>query len=192
MRLVGLHAPITGDQIAELLGTSRATIRSDLSLLVMLNLLRAKPKVGYFPGEGGETAPREQRWGQTNVQQVQGIPVVITGGLSVHEAVVTLILENVETLSVIDDHKRFLGIVTAKDLLKLTLGNPQAGTMPVGMAMSRLPAAVALTPEDRVETAVGVMLTHGLDGVPVLSPEREVIGWVSKTTVLRRIMEHEG
>ncbi|MCQ6559802.1 CBS domain-containing protein [Paenibacillus mendelii] len=189
VKLVKTHAPITGDQIAEMLGLSRATIRSDLSLLVMLHLLSAKPKVGYFPGELHKAEASTPNWMGISVNQVQGMPVIVTGSLSVHEAVVTLFLENAETLTVIDDQKRFLGIVTAKDMLKLTLGNSQAGSMPVGMVMSRLPDMAAVGPEDLVETVVRIMLAHGLDGVPVLSPEREVVGWVGKTTILRRLME---
>lgn len=48
--LVKKHAPITGERIAELLGISRPTIRSDLAVLVMLRYIDAKPKVGYFLG----------------------------------------------------------------------------------------------------------------------------------------------
>jgi len=189
VQLVKAHAPITGDQIAEMLGVSRATIRSDLSLLVMLNIVSAKPKVGYFPSELNKTEAPAPDWTGITIKQVMGIPVNVTGALSVHEAVVTLFLENAETLTVIDDQKQFLGIVTAKDMLKLTLGNSQAGAMPVGMVMSRLPAMAAVGPDDQVDTAVRIMLSHGLDGVPVLSPEREVVGWIGKTTILRRMLE---
>ena len=53
LKLVKTHAPITGDQLAEMMGIGKPTLRADLSLLVMLGLLEAKPKVGYFPGRGG-------------------------------------------------------------------------------------------------------------------------------------------
>jgi DNA-binding transcriptional ArsR family regulator len=43
-------APVTGEKIAEELGLTRPTLRSDLALLVMLGLVDAKPKVGYLPG----------------------------------------------------------------------------------------------------------------------------------------------
>ncbi|MDQ0874695.1 DeoR/GlpR family transcriptional regulator of sugar metabolism [Paenibacillus sp. V4I3] len=51
------HAPITGENLAEMLGIARPTIRSDLALLVMLGYLDAKPKVGYFLGK---TLEREE------------------------------------------------------------------------------------------------------------------------------------
>ena len=62
--LIGRHAPITGEQLAEMLGVSRPTLRSDLALLVMLGLVDAKPKVGYFPGSasaGGRLASQGLR-----------------------------------------------------------------------------------------------------------------------------------
>ncbi|MBS4882537.1 MAG: helix-turn-helix domain-containing protein, partial [Peptoniphilus harei] len=48
IEIVRDEGPITGDEIAEKLGLSRATIRSDLSVLTMINILGARPKFGYF------------------------------------------------------------------------------------------------------------------------------------------------
>ncbi len=45
------HEPITAEQIAEMLGVSKGTIRSDLAVLVMTGNIEAKPKVGYFLGK---------------------------------------------------------------------------------------------------------------------------------------------
>lgn len=42
------HEPITAEQIAEMLGVSKGTLRSDLAVLVMTGQIEAKPKVGYF------------------------------------------------------------------------------------------------------------------------------------------------
>jgi CBS domain-containing protein len=73
-------------------------------------------------------------------------------------------------------------------MLKVTLGNAEAGKMPVGMVMSRLPETLTVTPQDTLERAIRIMLTHGLDGVPVVSG-REVVGWVSKTPILKQLLE---
>ncbi|TYP68965.1 CBS domain-containing protein [Paenibacillus methanolicus] len=189
VQLVRQQAPITGDQIAEQLGISRATIRSDLSLLVMLNVLSAKPKVGYFTGDAADYETQEPSCTTLSVKEVQEKPTLLASALSVHEAVVTLFLENADTICIVDENKRFIGIVTAKDLLKLTLGNPQAGAMPVGMAMSWLPAMAALSPDESIGSAVRTMLAHGLDGAPVLTESREVAGWISKTAILRKMVE---
>ncbi|QYR23121.1 CBS domain-containing protein [Paenibacillus sp. sptzw28] len=198
LKLVKIHAPITGDQLAEMMGTGKPTLRADLSLLVMLRLLEAKPKVGYFPGEGG--SGRElalKRWEGAFVKDVQGMPVNVSETVSVHDAVITLFIGNTEALTVIDENQRFVGVVTPKDLLKVTLGNPNAAAIPVSMAMNRLPAIAAVLPEQPLLEAVNKMLIHELDGLPVVSkPENkservEVIGWISKTNILRWMTESD-
>jgi DNA-binding FadR family transcriptional regulator len=42
------EGPITGEQIAEKLNLTRATLRPDLAILTMAGLLDARPRVGYF------------------------------------------------------------------------------------------------------------------------------------------------
>jgi CBS domain-containing protein len=60
--------------------------------------------------------------------------------------------------------------------------------MPVGMVMRRFPETVTVTPQDTVERAIRIMLTHGIDGVPVVNGG-QVSGWVSKTTILKQLLE---
>ena len=48
IEIVKNHGPITGEQIAEQLNLTRATLRPDLSILTMAGLLEARPRVGYF------------------------------------------------------------------------------------------------------------------------------------------------
>lgn len=198
LKLVGIHAPITGDQLAEMLGTGKPTLRADLSLLVMLRLLEAKPRVGYFPGTASKEGERTlKRWEEARVKDVQGIPNSVAETLSVHDAVVALFTGHAEALTVVDEHRRFVGVVTPKDLLKVTLGNANAGTIPVSMAMSRIPAIAAVRPDQPLIEAAKKMLAQELDGLPVVAREEqpskryEVIGWISKTNILRWIMETE-
>ncbi|WP_020617726.1 CBS domain-containing protein [Paenibacillus daejeonensis] len=193
MDIVKQHAPIIGEQLAEMLGVSRPTLRSDLSLLVMLGLLDAKPKVGYFLG----TAYRQdnaalQSLKTMKVREVQGSPVSIADTLSVHDAVITLFMENANTLLVVSEHKQFLGIVTPKDLLKVTLGNSTAATIPVSMVMTRYPNIVTVQPDDPVTEAVRKMIAHQLDCLPVLEETEsgtEAVGWVTKTNVVHLLKD---
>ncbi|GGG04906.1 CBS domain-containing protein [Paenibacillus abyssi] len=195
MSLVKQNAPITGEQLAELLGVSRPTLRSDLSLLVMLGLLDAKPKVGYFLGN----AYRQDNAALQNlktmlVRHVQGLPVNIADTLSVHDAVVNLFIENADTLLVVNEQKRFVGIVTPKDLLKVTLGNPNAAGIPVSMVMTRYPNTVTVTPDDPVTEAVRKMITHQVDCLPVVIDGQdgqgpEAVGSVTKTNVIHLLKD---
>ena len=47
VEIVKLHQPLSGEKISELLDISRATLRSDLSFLTMVGILKATPKIGY-------------------------------------------------------------------------------------------------------------------------------------------------
>ena len=193
IELVRKHAPITGEQIAELLGVTRPSIRSDLGLLVMLGYIDAKPKVGYFAGprmEGGLSDV--SRVADMRVGDVMGAPVVLRETASVGDAVVTLFLENVGTLTVVDANGHLAGIVSRKDLLKVTFGNAQAPTVPLSMVMTRFPNVVTSSPDETVREAMGKMIAREVDGLPVVRPvdpddntKLEVIGRITKTTLLR-------
>ncbi|WP_139996270.1 CBS domain-containing protein [Paenibacillus paridis] len=192
LELVKRHAPITGEQLAEYLGVSRPTLRSDLSLLVMLGLLDAKPKVGYFLGNSYRANSEPvQQFNSMKVREVQGVPVNVPDSLSVHDAVITLFTENADTLLVVNEQKRFVGIVTPKDLLKITLGNAGAAAIPVSMVMTRYPNIVTLMPDDSVMEAIRKMSLHQVDCLPVIVPREEqptdpeVTGWVSKSSIIR-------
>ena len=48
LQIVKENGPITGEQIAERLNLTRATLRPDLAILTMAGFLDARPRVGYF------------------------------------------------------------------------------------------------------------------------------------------------
>nr|WP_254639458.1 helix-turn-helix transcriptional regulator [Cohnella sp. GbtcB17] len=194
------HAPITGDQIAESLGISRPTIRSDLSVLVMLGLIDAKPKVGYFPGRQLSPDGRARdRLVALKVKDMMSRPVVIAETASVNDAVISLFVENTGILSVTDGDGHLAGLVTIKDLLKVTLGNPNAASIPVSMVMTRFPRIVTVTPEDTLWDAAKKLLHHQIGGMPVVRPAGddgagrraplEVVGRVSKTTMTQALVD---
>ncbi|WP_027091585.1 helix-turn-helix transcriptional regulator [Cohnella thermotolerans] len=201
LEIVGLvqkHAPVTGEQIAELLGTTRPAIRSDLMLLVMLGYLDAKPKVGYFLGSAvvKQQSAAVEVTGM-RVKDVMGIPVTLRETATVSDAVVTLFLENVGSLIVADAAGALVGIVSRKDLLKVTLGNAQAATVPLSMVMTRYPNVVTVSPVDTVLDAIRKMIEHQVDGLPVVQPlhpsegtaKVEAIGRITKTTVTRLLLQ---
>ncbi|KRF43855.1 helix-turn-helix transcriptional regulator [Paenibacillus sp. Soil787] len=189
------HAPITGENLAEMLGIARPTIRSDLALLVMLGYLDAKPKVGYFLGK---TLEREEssykKLDGIYVKDVMGLPVVLQETATVNDAVVSLFLENVGTLMIVSSNRALVGIVSRKDLLKVTLGNASAPSMPISLVMTRHPNIVTVSPEDHVIDAARKMIHHQVDSLPVVSLEPEqdqyaVIGRITKTTMTKLMLE---
>ncbi|SEG35978.1 helix-turn-helix transcriptional regulator [Paenibacillus sp. UNC499MF] len=195
LELIHKQAPITGEQIAEQLGVSRPTIRSDLSLLVMLGHINAKPKVGYFPNQSF----REEQAGglKLKVKQVQSMPVIVRKTATVGDAVVALFVDNVGGLVVADEEGMLLGVISPKDLLKVTLGNPAAASMPVSLVMTRRPQLVTVTPDDDVIEAARKMAENQVDMLPVVvphengtdTPSLEVVGRISKTTMTKVLLD---
>lgn len=193
--LVKKNAPITGERIAELLGISRPTIRSDLAVLVMLRYIDAKPKVGYFLGTAAlEVDSPFKHIEAVRVKDVMGIPVVLRETVTVSDAVVTLFLENVGSLIIVNMQGALAGIVTRKDLLKVTLGQATANSMPVSLVMTRHPNIVTVNPDDSVLEAARKMIHHQVDGLPVVKgaadqePD-EVVGRITKTTMTKLLLD---
>lgn len=158
----------------------------------MLGMLDAKPKVGYFLGNAYVAENKSfQRFHSMTVQEVMGVPVNIPEKLSVHDAVITLFTENANTLFIVNEDKKLVGIVTPKDLLKITLGNTGSTSIPISMVMTRYPNLVTLAPEQSVMEAVHKMILHQVDCLPVIIPGSdtkqppEVIGWMSKSNIIR-------
>lgn len=201
LRLIRQHAPITGEQLAEMVGVSRPTLRSDLALLVMLGLAEAKPKVGYFPGK----RPYPDRRGvpdpaDVRVDEVMGVPAVVRETASVNDAVVALFTQDVGSLTVVDETGDLAGVVSRKDLLKVLVGGPQGAQLPVSVVMTRRPHVVVARPEERLLDAARKMILHQIDGMPVVRPASgdgengrlEVVGRVTKTTVVKVFVETIG
>ncbi|WP_281889618.1 helix-turn-helix transcriptional regulator [Paenibacillus sp. YYML68] len=200
VELVKANAPITGEQIAELLGLSRPTLRSDLALLVMLGYIDAKPKVGYTPGTSmnpGAHAARKLM--ELKVSDVQSMPIIIKEQASVHDAVVTLFMENVGSLMVVDDDGFLSGVISRKDLLKFTLGNSNTAVMPVSMVMTREPNVIHVIPDEAVIEAARKMIHHQIDSLPVVVPAKlsgssgrtrwEIVGRITKTIMTSILLD---
>jgi len=196
--IVKQHAPITGEQIAESLGLSRPTIRSDLSVLMMLGLIDAKPKVGYFLGKAFSPEGKlNLRLKEIKVKEAMSRPAAIRENATVHDAVFTMFLEQSSMLTVTDDAGGLTGVVTVKDLLKVAFGNPNASSIPVQMVMTRQPRVVTVTPEDMVLEAAAKMIEHQVSALPVVRSREgeddhkppELIGKISKTNVVQLLVD---
>ncbi|WP_166245024.1 helix-turn-helix transcriptional regulator [Paenibacillus turpanensis] len=198
IEIVKKHAPITGEQIADLLGVSKPALRSDLAILVTVGFVRSKPKVGYFPGEASEPNPAAlQRLKGYKVKDLQGKPISIKGSTTVHDAVIMLFSENIGTLVVTDEFDHLEGIVSRKDLLKVTLGNPSSAGMPIHLVMTRHPNIVTISPDESVIEAARKMIHHQVDSLPVVKsspPEagkskQIVVGRITKTHMTKVLLE---
>ena len=159
----------------------------------MLGYLNAKPKVGYFPGK--QARSEAQMPLELRVKDVMSMPVIIRETSTINDAVVALFLENVGSLFVADEESMLLGVVSRKDLLKVTLGNSMAASMPISFVMTRTPL-ITVHPDDSVLDAAKKLDEHQIETLPVVIPHRtdkpidkwEVVGRVSKSTMTKVLL----
>lgn len=199
LEIVKNEGPITGEQIAEKLNLTRATLRPDLAILTMAGYLDARPRVGYF--YSGKSGP--QLLGDLArkklVKDFKALPVIIKESSSVYDAVCTLFLEDVGTLYVSNDQGHLAGVVSRKDLLRAMLGKQKIEDIPVNIIMSRMPNIVVCFPEDSIYEVAKKLINNQIDSIPVVrevkAGERqayEIVGRVTKTTVTKAFVEIAG
>lgn len=192
LELVKQKGPITGEQIAEHLSVTRATLRPDLSILTMAGYLEARPRVGYFYSGRKNADLFGQTLRKLLVKDYKSVPVVVQERTSVYDAVVTMFTEDVGTLIVVRDGQ-LAGVVSRKDLLKVAIGGGDIQHMPVNLAMTRVPHVVTIDMEDSLYEAAVRMVNHEVDSLPVVRRREDgsldVVGRVSKTTITRVFVE---
>lgn len=188
IEIVKENEPISGDNIAKTLGLSRATLRSDFSVLTMTGILDARPKVGYFySGQDSKPLLFEELYG-IPVKELMIPPILVDQDLSVYDAVTSLFMYDVGSLYVKNNNQELLGVISRKDFLRFLIGNANAEKTPVTMIMTRMPNIFTITPEWTVLEAGNLLMQHQVDSLPVLESEqsKRVIGKLTKT----RIMHH--
>lgn len=193
MEIVKRHGPITGEQIAEYLSLTRATLRPDLAILTMSGFLEARPRVGYFYSGKKNVDLFGEALRRLKVKEFKSVPVVVPEKCSVYDAIVTMFTEDVGTLIVVRDG-RLVGVVSRKDLLKVAIGGSDLRQVPVNVAMTRVPHVVTVDVEDTLYQAAVLMVRHEVDSLPVVrngdsGEPPEVVGRVSKTTITRAFVE---
>ncbi|MGB9826762.1 MAG: HTH domain-containing protein, partial [Desulfofundulus sp.] len=98
LEIVKKEGPITGEQIAERLSLTRATLRPDMAILTMAGLLEARPRVGYYYSGKTPNKVIAEKLHRIKVGEVKSVPVVVSEHCSVYDAVVTMFIEDVGTL----------------------------------------------------------------------------------------------
>lgn len=189
LRIVKQEEPITSQELAHRLNITRAALRADLAVLTMTRLLEAKPRVGYFYNtEGSPIWLKNLLWG-TSVGEVQGVPVAVHENTSLYDAAVKLFLENVSSLFVLGSDSILKGQASARDLLKVMLGNGDYNRLPVSVAMNPIPGHLWLNPADKLYVAIKALLEREYEDLPVVYNETELVGRINRAGILRFIAE---
>ena len=193
--IVKENEPITSESIASILNVTRATLRSDLAILTMTGILDARPKVGYFYSGISGAGLVGNKIKDKKVKDIMSMPVVIKQDTNIYDSIVTMFLSDVGSVFIIDENENLCGIVSRKDLLKVTIGSADINKMPVGMIMTRTPNVITTNKEDDVVLAAKKIIEHEVDSIPVVEINEEdtnqikVIGRLSKTNITKLFLE---
>lgn len=192
IEIIEKFQPITGESIAEKIGLTRATLRPDLAVLSMCGLIDAKPKVGYYISNKKNNKDIMEKLSVIKVSDVKSLPVNVSENTSVYDAIVTIFLENVGTLFVVDDDA-LKGVISRKDLLKAAMGGKDLTTIPVGVIMTRMPKIIYCKEDDSIIEAAEKIIENEVDCLPVVTNIQngkiKALGRISKTNITRVLLE---
>jgi CBS domain-containing protein len=123
-------------------------------------------------------------------QIMQRDVIVVAIGDAVEDAWRVLIARGIHQAPVLDAQGRLVGIVSERDLL--TTFNLEAGHIRdllkknVGDVMST--PVVSADPITDIRRIADVMLAHGVDGVPIVNDLDALVGFISRSDVLRAVI----
>jgi CBS domain-containing protein len=187
---------ITGEQLAEHLHVTRAALRADLAVLVMSGLLDSRSKVGYFYTGKNLLSLFTEELNSMLVRDIQSVPVVLTKNAMAYDAVVTMFVEDVGSVFIVEGQGRLIGVVSRKDLLKASLGpGDDLAKIPVQMVMTPLTKLIVTEPGESVVMAARKIIDNEIDALPVVKVsagiERsyEIVGRLTKTNLARLIVD---
>ena len=193
--IVRLEGPITGEHIAERLNVTRAALRSDLAILIMGGILDARPKVGYYYTGKNTLGMLMEEISNICVKDLQSVPIAIGQDKSAYEAIVTMFLEDVGSVFILDDSGLLSGVVSRKDLLKAAINNADLHSLPVVMVMTPLSKIVVVNEDESVASAARKVIDNEIDSLPVVRAVNvgkrsyEVVGRITKTNFTRLLVD---
>ncbi|WP_431029761.1 helix-turn-helix transcriptional regulator [Lysinibacillus sp. LZ02] len=188
LQIVKENGPITGEQIAERLSLTRATLRPDLAILTMAGFLDARPRVGYFYAGKKTTVSLTESMMNLKVKDFQAMPVIVSENLTVYDAILRMFSEDVGTLFVVDKDKHLQGVLSRKDLLRTSIGTQDLTKIPVHIIMTRMPNIAYCTKYDSLILAAKKLIDREIDSLPVVNEKEsglEIVGRLTKTNITK-------
>ena len=192
IKLVKEKEPITSEGIAAELGVTRAALRADLAILTMLEVLDARPKVGYVYSKKLTNNQALNYISSIKVSEIMSKPAMVNEATMVYDAIVYLFLNDVGTVFV-ENNGFLVGAVSRKDFLKISIGGTDIHKVPVGVIMTRMPNIICGSLEDNVYDLAEKIINHEIDSIPIVEKVKgeknkelyKIIGKVSKTNITR-------
>ena len=123
IQIVKENEPISGDLIAQHLGLTKSTLRSDFAVLTMTGILDARQKVGYIYSGMTQNSLLAESLTEHPIKDLMIQPLIVTPDTSVLDGITELFMYDAGTLYVIDNEtEKLTGLVSRKDLLRSILG----------------------------------------------------------------------
>ncbi len=153
----------------------------------------ARPRVGYFYAGRNTPDVFTDVLRRITVREIKSRPIMIREHTSVYDAIVTLFLEDVGTLFVVDEAGSLQGVVSRKDFIKASLGGTDSHKMPVAVIMTRLPNLHMVKEEESMLDVAQLIVEYEVDSLPVVRVSEDnnfkVVGRVTKTNLARMMVE---
>ncbi|WP_315080171.1 helix-turn-helix transcriptional regulator [uncultured Clostridium sp.] len=192
IKLVKEHQPITSEALAEKLGLTRAAIRADLSILTMIGILDARPKVGYIYSGKSSSGMLHDYITEIKANAIMSKPITVSEETMVYDAIVFLFLNDVGTLFV-ENEGVLTGAVSRKDFLKIAIGGTDIHKVPIGVIMTRMPNIICGNKDDNAYDLAKKIIEHEIDSIPIVESlekigdkeQFKIIGKVSKTNITK-------
>lgn len=190
--IVKENEPITGEEIGNKLNLSRGTLRTDLAILTMMEVLDAKPRVGYFYIGRTSFNDMYKKLEDILVKEIYSVPIVVEDTTLVYDAIVSMFVEDVGSIF-LSNGGVLSGVVSRKDIIKFIMGGNDLYTAPISIIMTRIPHIIYTTPEKSAISAAKQLIENEIDSLPVVEFKDEkqlsVIGRITKTNITRLFVE---
>ncbi|WP_203651910.1 helix-turn-helix transcriptional regulator [Secundilactobacillus yichangensis] len=191
VKMLKAKSPLTGEKIAGQLKLSVPTIRADLRLLTAVEVLKARPKVGYvYYGDSKLGVDYANLYDQP-ISTIMQPAATIKDDATLQAAISKLFLQDVGTLFVLDQTDQLVGLISRKDLLRASFNNSNPESVLASVIMTRMPNIVTVTADTTVKQAGQQLLKHKVDSLPVVdkSAPKSVIGKITKNRIFQHFIE---
>ncbi|KRM73384.1 CBS domain-containing protein [Secundilactobacillus collinoides] len=184
-------SPMTGETIATRLNLSVPTIRGDLRLLTAVEILDARPKVGYVYRGEQQVGLNYGELYEKQIADIMQTPVTIRDNATLAEAVSKLFLDDVGSLYVVDQDGKLVGLMSRKDLLRASFNNNNAESMLVSVIMTRMPNIVTVTADMTLVSVGKLLLKHMVDSLPIVDKQdsSKLVGRITKNRIFQYFIE---
>lgn len=136
-------------------------------------------------------APEIERGPLYHADQVMSQPVIVVSHeIAVADAWRTLRDKRIHQAPVVDDERKLIGLVSERDLLTaidVEDGEVVAARRRLVRDVMTTPV-VAAAPVTDIRRIAAVMLDGGVDGVPVIAETGQIMGFVSRSDILRAVV----